>query len=639
MIRMVGGGKRVLDIGCWNGDLGAHLRSRNTEVVGLEQDAEAAATAAARLDSVITGDVETLDLLDTFGPARFDVIVLGDVLEHLVEPDRTLRRVRPLLSTSGYVVASIPNVAHGSVRLNLLQGDFRYTDVGLLDRTHLRFFTRRSLEELFENAGFVVVETRTTTVDPLSAPEGPIVPAPGDGPVIERVQGDPDAHVYQFVVRAVPDDADHAILELRRRERELEREVAELRRTPAARRRGRQRAAVQVALAGNECDLPARWCAELLEGELARRWPEVSLALLDAEDASLSQLRWSDALISLSEHGAPGPGARGSELGLDLSSATLASVAGVGPSLVGVALLATRARKSGAGLGRAPLLRLLGLLPSDHTYVVVALDSTAVPDETGLAVVLHRLQSGAGQIVLLPLEGDQPVPLFDALPATTLPDWLVVEDVVAVLDGAAAVVTTHPTVALLAYALRRPHALVGGDRASSTLLATLGGGVAEGVTDIESAVFRTEALPSDAPRIAEVQALVDDTLDALVEHLRLHQVDPHPAPDAEYVRSLEDSITALQIRIVQERERMAAAFDAIEADRLLDASGAETRAILEHEAELLREAADTYRVAIADLQEQLHRVVNEPVAVPVPIRPRWRRTVGAAARRAGLRRR
>jgi len=147
--------RRVLDIGCGAGRLGDALKARQqAEVWGVERSDQAAELARQKLDQVVVGDVETLDV--DFEPATFDAIVCGDVLEHLREPERLLRRARDWLAPEGCLVASIPNVRHHSVVCSLLQGNWTYESAGLLDRTHLRFFTRREIEKLFVRAGFAI---------------------------------------------------------------------------------------------------------------------------------------------------------------------------------------------------------------------------------------------------------------------------------------------------------------------------------------------------------------------------------------------------------------------------------------------------------------------------------------------------
>lgn len=198
---LVGQGKRVLDVGASTGFLAQTLRSHGCAVTGIEIDPEAARQAEEFCDRVIVGDVEELDLEAELGREIFDVVVFGDVLEHLRDPLGTLERFKPLLKSDGYVVASVPNVAHGSVRLALLQGKFRYRSLGLLDDTHLRFFTRASLEELFEDAGFFVSEMRRTWQD-VFATEVEVDKGSVPENVVRMVRSDPEASTYQFVLKA-----------------------------------------------------------------------------------------------------------------------------------------------------------------------------------------------------------------------------------------------------------------------------------------------------------------------------------------------------------------------------------------------------------------------------------------------------
>jgi len=198
--------RRVLDIGCGAGRLGEAIKQRQEAIVsGIEFDAKAAAAARQRLDQVWAGDVEQLDL--KIPPGSFDAIVCADVLEHLREPYRLLRQAREWLSPGGSLIASIPNVRHHSVVRSLLQGNWTYEPAGLLDRTHLRFFTGREIEKLFHRAGFAIEGMWS-------------VNAPGDDPTQRNRSGPvqlgrlsidglspPEAdefYTYQFLIRAQP---------------------------------------------------------------------------------------------------------------------------------------------------------------------------------------------------------------------------------------------------------------------------------------------------------------------------------------------------------------------------------------------------------------------------------------------------
>jgi len=233
MVELIGGSKRVLDVGCATGYLARALRDRDCSVSGLESDPVAAEEARPHLDTLVVGDAEEIDLLEAFGEQRFDVIVFGDVLEHLRDPLAVLRGARRLLDDGGSVVASIPNVAHGSLRLALMAGRFDYQPLGLLDSTHLRFFTRASIDSLFSDAGMVPVDVRRTTAGFFDTPL-PVSEAEFPPEVVDAVLADPESSTYQFVLRAVNDDADAAVSRLHADTEALRSRVAELERALAA---------------------------------------------------------------------------------------------------------------------------------------------------------------------------------------------------------------------------------------------------------------------------------------------------------------------------------------------------------------------------------------------------------------------
>ncbi len=156
VVALVPNGQRVLDLGCGTGHTARLLTQRGCTVVGVEVDERAAVSAGAWCERVVLCDLDVTRLDEVLHGEQFDVVVAGDVLEHLRDPAAVLRSVALLLAEHGMVVASVPNVAHGSIRLALLEGSFDYADQGLLDRTHLRFFTATSVQRLFESAGYVI---------------------------------------------------------------------------------------------------------------------------------------------------------------------------------------------------------------------------------------------------------------------------------------------------------------------------------------------------------------------------------------------------------------------------------------------------------------------------------------------------
>jgi methionine biosynthesis protein MetW len=152
-------GARVLDVGCATGYLAAELRRRGCEVIGVEVDPAAAEQARAHCTAVVVGDLESAVMnreVERAVAGGVDVVVCADVLEHLRDPWAVLGWLRTLLRPQGKAIISVPNIGHWTARREVLRGRFPYADFGLFDRTHLRFFTRASAQELASRAGFVV---------------------------------------------------------------------------------------------------------------------------------------------------------------------------------------------------------------------------------------------------------------------------------------------------------------------------------------------------------------------------------------------------------------------------------------------------------------------------------------------------
>jgi len=158
-----GRGRRILDVGAADGIVSRRLTERGWRVTGLEGDPALAQAGARYCERMLTANLNR-DIPDVAGP--FDAILYGDVLEHLVDPLRVLVELDRALVPDGFVVISVPNIAHLYVRLLLLVGRFDYIDRGILDDSHLRFFTERSLRALLADAG-LTVERFTATPAPL----------------------------------------------------------------------------------------------------------------------------------------------------------------------------------------------------------------------------------------------------------------------------------------------------------------------------------------------------------------------------------------------------------------------------------------------------------------------------------------
>lgn len=153
LARLPAGG-HVLDVGCATGSLGAALHAQGLRVTGVEPLAAAAAIARTRLDEVFTGLSD--DFLTQRADARFHAIVFADVLEHMPDPGAALRRAAKHLAPGGVIVVSVPNVTHASVRAMLLEGRWDMGAQGILDRTHLRFYSRRGFIDLCSDNGFAI---------------------------------------------------------------------------------------------------------------------------------------------------------------------------------------------------------------------------------------------------------------------------------------------------------------------------------------------------------------------------------------------------------------------------------------------------------------------------------------------------
>jgi 2-polyprenyl-3-methyl-5-hydroxy-6-metoxy-1,4-benzoquinol methylase len=155
--------RRVLDVGCSTGALGEYLGTRGHEVTGLEVEPTLAAEARPRLRRVVEADVEVLARSDTDMGGPFDCVVFADVLEHLRDPWAVVRWGAGLLAEGGSVVISVPNVRHiRLVRTVLRHRHWPYDQVGIFDRTHLRWFAFRNLPELLEGTGLSITELRRT---------------------------------------------------------------------------------------------------------------------------------------------------------------------------------------------------------------------------------------------------------------------------------------------------------------------------------------------------------------------------------------------------------------------------------------------------------------------------------------------
>jgi len=203
IIENTGFNKTVLEIGTSTGYISKILKEQGNRIIGIEIDEEAGSLAQQYCDQMIVGDVETLDLDELLIYASIDVIVCGDVLEHLKKPATTLKKLRKFLKPEGYLIVSLPNFFHGDVLLNLLNGDFHYTPTGLLDESHLHFFGLKNIYSVFADCGYQIKDLHTITLS-IGTTELKIdkIKIPHD--LLKFIQSLPDSTVYQYVFRAYP---------------------------------------------------------------------------------------------------------------------------------------------------------------------------------------------------------------------------------------------------------------------------------------------------------------------------------------------------------------------------------------------------------------------------------------------------
>ena len=183
VVSLIGRGQRVLVAGAETAELSRALNARGCEVVAVD-------TAPDAID----------------GP--FDVIVAVDVLQRLTEPETLLARLSPLVAPGGYLVVSVPNVAHASVRLAMLGGAFPYGDGGPLDRDALRFFTRASLQETLREGGFDAVHVEGLDLDVEDRSQAPLALGEPSRAFVETLLEQPDARAYELLAIAYPDHVD-----------------------------------------------------------------------------------------------------------------------------------------------------------------------------------------------------------------------------------------------------------------------------------------------------------------------------------------------------------------------------------------------------------------------------------------------
>ncbi|MFA5984817.1 MAG: methyltransferase domain-containing protein [Methylococcaceae bacterium] len=206
VIKLISRGSDVLEVGCASGIQSRVLKENlNCRVIGLEINPLAAEDAQAYCEKLIIGNIENLDLDEEIGDRRFDVIMFIDVLEHLVNPTATLKKVLPFLKENGHLIASIPNIAHSAICWELAHGRFDYQNYGLLDNTHIRFFTKKNIVKLFVDAGYHIELWDKVTKAPEATEFNITISSSIERSFLDWINRlNPEANTYQFIVKARP---------------------------------------------------------------------------------------------------------------------------------------------------------------------------------------------------------------------------------------------------------------------------------------------------------------------------------------------------------------------------------------------------------------------------------------------------
>ena len=206
ILRLIGDAKDVLEIGAGPGSIARPLvELGGCSVTALEIDPASVAILATFCEHVVQADLNDPDWTTTLPRTNFDAVVIADVLEHLYDPWRTLRHAKDLVNDNGAVIISIHHASHAGMMACLLTGDVRYGEWGLLDKTHIRFFGMKNIQNLFEGAGLKIVDARFVLKQPMETEFADVWQGLSDEQRT-MLEAQPHANIYQIVAKAVPAD-------------------------------------------------------------------------------------------------------------------------------------------------------------------------------------------------------------------------------------------------------------------------------------------------------------------------------------------------------------------------------------------------------------------------------------------------
>ncbi|WP_171940788.1 class I SAM-dependent methyltransferase [Herbaspirillum rubrisubalbicans] len=197
---------KIIEVGCSSGALAKAFKQKNSncQYIGIEIDSDYIELAKRYCDKCLNLDIENVDDDFYLNNSDCDCWVFGDTLEHLRDPWKVLKKIRDNIQLNGKVVACIPNAQHWSLQVKLSIGDFRYEDQGLLDKTHLRWFTRQTIIEMFEQVGFKIEAGQPRIFDePNRDLFLPLIEKLADRAGVDSKVAIQDALPRQYVIRAI----------------------------------------------------------------------------------------------------------------------------------------------------------------------------------------------------------------------------------------------------------------------------------------------------------------------------------------------------------------------------------------------------------------------------------------------------
>ena len=215
VVRIVGENKRVLEIGAGPGSITKQLTAvSNCSVTALDIDAEAIKKILPFCERAFQADLNISSWPGVLGVKnKFDVVIAADVLEHVYEPLTVLSTMKGLLDNNGYLVISLPHVGHSVIHACLFDEDFNYGDLGLLDRTHIRFFGIKNIQQLFEDAGLKIIHAEFVVRNPEHTEFSKLWVRTSQE-LRDVLATNPFGLVYQVIVKAVPIEADGVAISL-----------------------------------------------------------------------------------------------------------------------------------------------------------------------------------------------------------------------------------------------------------------------------------------------------------------------------------------------------------------------------------------------------------------------------------------